>query len=277
MEILSPAWRTDLAMLRLAGSEVEMHPTHVVVRTPEMPTYHWGNFLLLRRVPLRRDLPGVLDLFARSLPGRDHLALGFDDPESGSSVLSALAQARFAVTADLVLTAQRLTPVAPGPHVPRVTRVVSDEDWTQKVALDLACDGGDGSEAHETFASRRAGVQRRLSEAGDAAWFGAWEGSRMLASVGVIGTGGATARIRRAAVHPEARGRGLAAGLVLAAADHAHDAHGAEQLVTVCDPHDPITRLYKKLGLAPAGRQLQAEKHVRPATTTDLLRTPATR
>ncbi|WP_168929569.1 GNAT family N-acetyltransferase [Nocardioides sp. GY 10127] len=259
MEILSPAWATDLAMLRLAGSEIEAHPTFVVVRTPELPTWRWGNFVLLRRVPLRRDLGHAVELFHRELPGFGHVALGFDDPEGDAGSLSGLAHAKFSTTADLVLVAQGLLPHAPTSNA-RVERIESDDAWAHKVALDLACDGGDGSQVHETLATRRAGVQRRVSEAGNAAWFGAWEGNRMLASTGVVRTDDGRARLRRAAIHPEARGRGLGALLVEAAAAHAAAEYAADTLVTVCDPHDAITRLYRRLGFTLAGHQLQAER-----------------
>ena len=69
MEVLSRGWRTDLAILALSGSEIEQHPTYVVVRTPGNPGYRWGNFVLLRRAPLRGDLGLVEDLFVRELPG----------------------------------------------------------------------------------------------------------------------------------------------------------------------------------------------------------------
>ena len=47
MEIRSLGLRTDLVLLRLGGSVVEHHDDHVVVRTPDNPTYWWGNFLLV--------------------------------------------------------------------------------------------------------------------------------------------------------------------------------------------------------------------------------------
>jgi hypothetical protein len=45
MEVLSRAWRTDLALLAGSGSSVEHRGTHVVVRTPDNPGYRWGNVL----------------------------------------------------------------------------------------------------------------------------------------------------------------------------------------------------------------------------------------
>ena len=47
MEPRSLAWRTDLALLLAAGSEVDDRGDHLVVRTPANPGFYWGNFLLL--------------------------------------------------------------------------------------------------------------------------------------------------------------------------------------------------------------------------------------
>ena len=51
MEISSLANRTDLAMLERSGSEISDRGTHLVVRTPDNPTFWWGNFLLLAEAP----------------------------------------------------------------------------------------------------------------------------------------------------------------------------------------------------------------------------------
>src|SRR5262245_53706707 len=51
MDIASLAFRTDLAMLEHSGSVVEDRGSHLVVRTPDNPTYWWGNFLLLATAP----------------------------------------------------------------------------------------------------------------------------------------------------------------------------------------------------------------------------------
>ena len=51
MDVESLGYRTDLALLRLGGSTIEDGGDHLVVRSPYNPTFYWGNFLLLDRVP----------------------------------------------------------------------------------------------------------------------------------------------------------------------------------------------------------------------------------
>lgn len=41
MEVRSLGYRTDLALLRLGGSEFEDRGDHLVVRTPHNPTFWW--------------------------------------------------------------------------------------------------------------------------------------------------------------------------------------------------------------------------------------------
>jgi GNAT superfamily N-acetyltransferase len=44
---LPPGWATDLAVLRYTGSSAEDHGDHLVMRKPDNPQYHWGNFVLI--------------------------------------------------------------------------------------------------------------------------------------------------------------------------------------------------------------------------------------
>ena len=55
MQIESLAFRTDLALLEIGGSDVEDHGSHIAVRTPHNPTYWWGNFLLFPAAPTRAE------------------------------------------------------------------------------------------------------------------------------------------------------------------------------------------------------------------------------
>jgi hypothetical protein len=52
MDVHSLGFRTDLALLTASGSVVEDRGTHLVVRSPDNPSYFWGNFLLLAAAPV---------------------------------------------------------------------------------------------------------------------------------------------------------------------------------------------------------------------------------
>ena len=73
MEIRSLGLRTDVALLELGGSVVEHHDDHVVVRTPDNPTYWWGNFLLVGSVPEPGETSRWLERFAEAHPDATHI------------------------------------------------------------------------------------------------------------------------------------------------------------------------------------------------------------
>ena len=51
MQVTSLGFRTDLALRVLEGAEVTDRGDCMVVRSPDNPTFWWGNFLLLAGWP----------------------------------------------------------------------------------------------------------------------------------------------------------------------------------------------------------------------------------
>jgi GNAT superfamily N-acetyltransferase len=260
MEVLSRGWRTDLAILALSGSEIEQHPTYVVVRTPGNPGYRWGNFVLLRDAPPRGDLGPVEDLFVRELPGISHRAFGVDVPDGGSAELAAFADGGYQVEASVVLTATAVRPPPRPSTRARFRPLTGDDDWAQRVALDLVChDDGDATGV-EDFTRRKAAAERRLTESGAGAWYGAFDDGRLVATMGIVGVGDRMARFQEVQTHPEARGRGVAGSLVHAAGTDALQRLDATTLVTVADPEYHAIRIYRSVGFSDAEVQLMAEQ-----------------
>jgi GNAT superfamily N-acetyltransferase len=257
MEVLSAGWRTDLAILALSGSEIEQHPTYVVARTPDNPDYHWGNFVLLRRAPLREDLGPLEDLFTRELPGIGHRAFGVDSPGGQVADLAPFADAGYAVEASVVLTATRIQP-PPRPNTSVLARPLSgDDDWGQRVALDHACH--DDTAGFDDFTRLKAAAERRLTEDGHGGWYGAFDDGRLVATMGIVRTGDRVARFQEVQTHPAARGRGIAGSLVHAAGTDAVQRLGATTLVTVADPDYHAIRIYRSVGFVGSETQLTAE------------------
>ena len=68
MQVTSLGFQTDLALRALEGAEVTDRGDYTVVRSPDNPTFWWGNYLLLRGLagarhrgrlagPVRRRVP----------------------------------------------------------------------------------------------------------------------------------------------------------------------------------------------------------------------------
>ena len=105
MHITSLGYRTDLALLRLGGSEIEDRGDHVVVRSPHNPTHWWGNFLLLPGPPRAAETDHWLATFHAEFPDAKHVALGFDGVDGTATELASFAERGLSVEGQTVMTA----------------------------------------------------------------------------------------------------------------------------------------------------------------------------
>ena len=251
----SLAFRTDLALAALAGSEVEDRGDHVVVRTPDNPDYYWGNFLLLPQAPSAAELPAWEETFARTFPHCRHRAYGVASAHGTREDLAAFADAGLETEAASVMTATAVHEPARPNREATYRPLSNDADWAQQVELWLASEDG-----HPGFVLPKVAAERRMTEDGAGAWWGAFVGDRLLSSMGLLTAGPGLARFQQVQTHPDARGRGLAGTLVHRVSRFGFDELGATTLVMVADPDYLAIRIYRSVGFDDAEVQLQAQR-----------------
>lgn len=249
MELMSLGFRTDVALRIAEGAEVTDRGDCLVIRTPDNPAYWWGNFLLLAAWPGAGD--GWLARFAAEFPQARHAAIGVDvtKPGGGTPAEFATLEPEYST----VLTGADI-------HAPRhvstaaqIRTLKSGQDWRQSVELNLRCYG---EEEPTDFQHRRVAARRRMVQAGRAAWFGAFDGGRLIAQLGVGDAGSGLARYQDVETEPAARRRGLAGTLVWHAGRFARERFGAHTLVIVADPAEGAIRVYRDCGFADAQTQV---------------------
>jgi len=258
MDIASLAFRTDLAMLEHSGSSVEDRGTHLVVRTPDNPSYWWGNFLLLSTPPEDADeARDWLTTFESELPGARHRTFGVDGQDGSRDDLAPFAEHGLSLDVSTVMTATTVhEPSRPNTDATYRT-LESDADWQQQIEVAMA---GEDEGYDLPFVTAQAAAQRRLVDAGYGAWWGAFEDGRLLASMGLFTASPGLARFQSVKTHPDARGRGLAGTLVHRVSRYGFEELGAQTLVMVADPDYLAIRIYRSVGFADTERQLQAER-----------------
>jgi ribosomal protein S18 acetylase RimI-like enzyme len=257
VDVQSIAYRTDLALLTLGGSAVEDHGDHLVVRTPDNPTFHWGNFVLLDRPPAASDVPRVLGLVDAAFPEAAHRAVGVDGTDDLSHATGPLRAAGLAAEVAAVMTATGTRP-PPRPNEQATYRpLVDDDDWRQRVALAVRVDQDHPPEEYLAFARARAATNRALTEAGHGQWWGAFVDGRLVSTLGLFRAGDGLARFQTVETDPDFRGRGLAGTLVHRAARWGLTELGARTLVMVADPEYTAIRVYRSVGFSETERQTQ--------------------
>jgi ribosomal protein S18 acetylase RimI-like enzyme len=261
VDVVSLGYRTDLALLRRGGTEVEDRGDHLVVRSPHNPTHWWGNFLLLAEVPAPQDCGAWLNRFAAAFPAARHVALGFDGAESRADELSWFQERGFCAEAATVMTATRVHEPA-HPNSDAVLRcLASEEDWAQCIELRTRCNEQSLEVvSYRRYAAAKVRTSRQLVEAGHGAWFGAFLEARLVAHMGLFSAGAGLARFQSVETDPEFRRRGLAGSLVHHASRYGFDELGARTLVMVADPDYFAVDLYRAVGFVAAETQLQLER-----------------
>lgn len=258
-------FRTDLALRVQAEAVVEDRGDFTVVRTPDNPTFWWGNFLLLHAPPAPGSLGHWLARFREAHPTAEHVTFGLDTVGGEAGAAGEFEAAGLRLTRDTVLTAPATTaPDRPLPGGVTLRPLETGADWDAALALRVAVNAADPDPLEEggyrTFSAGRLAGLRRAQEAGHGACLGAFAGGRMLAGLGVYDAGGGVTRYQNVETHPAQRSRGLAGHLVHFAGEWARHHLGARTLVIVADPDYHAQRLYERVGFRPTELQTRLER-----------------
>lgn len=245
-------WRTDLAVLRLGGATITENDDHLVVSSPDNPTFHWGNFLLVTDPGSVDDAARWLGRFEDALPGLRHRAIGLArEPDDLTGWHGAGLELELSDT--LVRTAA--VPPAPLPDGYAVRPLEVADDWERSTRLRIDSEGEDPDFEADTTRSRR-----RMVDAGHTRWFGAFQGDELVAELGIVDCGespeGHLARYQSVLTAPGHRRRGLTSHLLGVASGWA-GTRGCDQWVIVADDGTDANRLYRAHGFVPTDRSAQ--------------------
>ncbi len=231
-------WHTDLAVLRLGGSQVEEHQGHLVVRTPHNPTYYWGNFILVTDPGTVDDAAGWLRRFEELFPDAAHRSIGLV-AEPTEQVWND--QTMFVERADVLVAygevAERA--IAAGYEVRELT---TGDDWVRSTAMRQAA-----FPDQDEFEERVTATRIAVTAGGDLTWFGAFADDGLASELGIVLCDQGVARYQSVLTDSAHRRRGLTSHLLGVAATHARS-RGAERLVIIADADTDAGRLYRRAG-----------------------------
>ncbi len=249
--------RSEMIFHRAHGV-VERHDGYWAIRTPENPTYFWGNYLEFDRAPRAGDAPRWIQLFGDHIgcvqPESKHIALSWTEQAVGER--QQFVEAGFATKEAVVMTATRLLPV-PAPRADVELRPLGPGDWTALADLQTLERAAEHPEDEfRAFIERYVEAWRRLAAQGVGGWWGALAGAQLVAALGLYwdslpgADGERLGRYQMVVTRPDWRRRGLCRALVHAAGTAALSAGLADRLVIVADAHDVARGIYEAAGFA---------------------------
>lgn len=254
MIVRSLGLTTELALAVTRGTVTD-RGDYLVVETPDDPGYYHGNVLVLPAAPQLGEVAYWTRRFDGEL-GRNkaikHVTLWWDGVTGDVGAASELAAAGFAITTNQVMVADAVE--APAPNGFAVRPLAASEI---SATADLAWANGDRhDEPYRQFLQRRAAWQHALVCRGAATFWGAFDGSQLVASLGLVPVSG-VARYQDVQTLASHRRRGLAGALLGAAARHAI-ANGAARVVIVAEPDSEASRVYSRVGFRTLERTASA-------------------
>lgn len=258
--MLTTATRTDLQILALRGSAIEPHADHLVVRTPDNPTYHWGNFIQVTSGDVA-DAERWVGRFDQEFPDAEHVAIGLPTMPPDVEHYRRLG---LHLETDESLVATALPQQRPRPDG-YLVRPLTPADWDHVVQISLAANTAHEELGYEQFLRAEIRARQELIERGIANWFGAFDQvGHLAADLGIVVLGDA-ARYQSVQTAQAHRRRGLAGHLLGVAARWAQD-RGARSWVIVTKTTNDAGRLYRSCGFVPDAESVGA---YRPPTRDD--------
>jgi GNAT superfamily N-acetyltransferase len=262
---LPASTETDLVILAMTGSDIEVRTDHLVVRTDANPTYHWGNCVHVTDPGAVDDAPRWRSVFVAAFPEADWVAVGLPRMPRHPERWSALG---LEVEQDDVLTTRTLPRQAPLAGGYTARRLAGD-DWQGYLARAMADNAETGeypADSFEPYMRAQAAARRSLSEQGHAAFFGAFADRELVADLGIVRCG-RTARYQSVGTSSAHRRCGLATHLLGVAARWAGD-RGCDRWVIVTEATNPAGRVYRSVGFEPAdgGAQVSLASRTTAAT-----------
>jgi RimJ/RimL family protein N-acetyltransferase len=261
---LSAGWRTDFIVHRHDGLIAERDDC-IVVRTPDNPTFYWGNFLLLPALPGDDTLEHWLARFdaeiARLQPASRHRAFGVNVP-CAQAELPRWQGAGFELQRSHVMqvAADGLrAPMRPARGEVSFRPADLPRESAHFVEVQCADTGGHPVPAYRTFRARKMAAVARMQAAGVARWFGVWCDGVLAADCGLVRDGD-LGRFQHVSTHPAWRRRGLCSTLVHAVSQWGFARWGLRTITMVADPDDVAIGIYRSLGYATALQTVGLER-----------------
>ena len=237
----SLALTTDLGLAATHGFVID-RGDYIVVSSPDNPAFYYGNYLALPAAPQVGEVAYWTRRFVDELgenPEIRHVTLCWDGTSDEVGARDELIAAGFRVELHQAMTAQ----VVSAPAIDLEIRPLAPHELRRTADLAFAI-GDNHSDHYRQFLTRQATWRKSLVERGLATFWGAFDGTDLVGSLGLVPLG-RLARYQDVQTAASHRKRGIASALLATAAA---SGHGAELVVIVAEPNSAAARVYERAG-----------------------------
>ena len=246
---LSLAIKTDL-LVEGARSQIIYEDDIAVVRTPDLPNYYYGNFLVFDEAPTAEMFQTNIERFHAAFkqdPEVKHVTLQWVHDTAPSPEVMALAkQLGYSYSQDAVLVSPQPKAHRDMFHSYELRVIQTDQDWELVTQSQIEI----GSETYKQpsfpdFMRSKMLIRRDLVDQGKGIWVAAFDQDTCIGDMGIYATDG-IARYQSVGTKKSYRGQGIAGQLIAFAANEIN--HPVETYVIIAEAESTAHRLYAKCG-----------------------------
>jgi len=249
MQPRSLGLRSDLIFDRFQG-EVRDHGDFIAVCTPAHPGYLWGHRLIMPTAPSAGDFDRWHALYDQTIGPMGFKIFTWENVAGAPGDIKPFLDAGFKFQRHTVLST---TAVVTPPYLSEtftIRPLNSAGDWDQYADVHYFEDPRFTAEELRAHTIGQRDDMRAMVEAGLGQRFGAFQGDRLLAELGIYWEGD-IARFNSVATRAEARRQGACRTLVYHASRYVLENTPCKTLVIIADTDGPAGRVYQALGFRP--------------------------
>jgi ribosomal protein S18 acetylase RimI-like enzyme len=259
-QLQSLGFKTEMIFHRFDGIVLD-RGEYLVVKTPSMPGFFFGNLLIFFQAPKLGSLEKWKRIFRKEFqdnPEVKHFTFLWDSPDEGIGDVTELGMEGFKVDFSVVLAAQSVqVPSKTNPHV-RIRPIISDADWKAVIENQITTKASEYDEAkYRIFKERQMARYRQMAEQGLGHWFGAFLGEKLVGDLGSY-RDDTLGRFQSVVTRPDFQRQGVCSTLVYESARFAFTEMGLTELVMVADENYHAAKIYESVGFKPVGKEYSA-------------------
>jgi len=251
--ISSIGFSTDIMLASLLGKLTEQN-RYFVIRSPGEPNFYFGNYIVFKSSTLPTDFTEAVATFEKELgddPQIKHRLFAWNAREEFPSIPQSATQMGYSHDPSLVLT-MKTGPIKNEINSDFTYREINlDKEMSDLIECQVlnASSGWTPDGLRKNMESRLP-KYARAARAGRGAWFGAFDGNKMVGDFGIFHDG-QVGRFQSVGTIPEYQNRGICRSLLRYACEFAFDEWNLELLVIAADPKHHAQKVYKNAGFIP--------------------------
>lgn len=177
--------RTD-AIFHQRDGFIEEFPAYWVIRTPDNPSFWFGNYVLFKHAPQPGDLPRWREIHHRVFGSSlNHMVLGWDEPEPGS--IQQFLDAKLIPSHGIALSLQappsgtRINPDL------EIRALVEQSEWDAMLRQQIQIDRDDFAYPEDAgvFRTKQMVASKRMTDEGHGNWWGAFLNDQLVGGMGL--------------------------------------------------------------------------------------------